>query len=502
VCPSRGPGPQDPSSPDVRELIRELRSTSPQKRDEAFARLRDLGGAAASELEKAARDTDPEVAARARTLLRRLEIRSGLPDRLRQIVPGVEDRLVAGGDRACTELFLELSAPEKGRRVSRVVLGYLAAPALRGASTAEERKKICEAAAARSLAGAGPEIVKLLRDGGEAVRVAALQALGRLQFQPAMAEILTRAREGEEKESKAACTELARLGGRDAARLLLGLLKDEKARVRVAAIVALAEREETAREAIPAILDRLADKEASVRAAAVRALHHLRVTEAVPSLKGLLRDSDLSTRTEAAFVLAEVDPKSAIPALRRMLAQEEDPPTLRIIDALRCLNAQEAVPDLKALLKDLDEGYRAAAAAALGLGDREGAPILLEEAEERDLVVDLFALNALRQPEAWKRLKEARCHGREQDLLKDLPELLARQAKMRLENPAGFPRWIAGEGACLVREPGESTRHTVLDLVRELGSGVVLESDAVRLPGPGDDPVRFWRSWAGAAPPK
>lgn len=77
--------PQDGTSRLVRELVEKLRSDGVEEREEAAERLGALGRSALPELQRATRDRDPEVAARAGDILRRipgLEARARLRDPL------------------------------------------------------------------------------------------------------------------------------------------------------------------------------------------------------------------------------------------------------------------------------------------------------------------------------------------------------------------------------------------------------------------------------------
>jgi hypothetical protein len=99
---------QDPSS-QARDLIETLRSGKIEEREEAGRKLKALDRGARPELEKALKDPDSEVAGRAKQLLYRLDLKETLPGRLRQAMPGVEDRLSEGVEAEWSRVFLEAS---------------------------------------------------------------------------------------------------------------------------------------------------------------------------------------------------------------------------------------------------------------------------------------------------------------------------------------------------------------------------------------------------------
>src|SRR5258706_1514992 len=108
---------QDRNSNETRALIEKLRSEDGVVREEAVRQLKALGAIAAEELRKAVQEKDPEVSARARHLLRVLEIRMKLTVNILETLPGIDERLTTGGEHTWTEVFLEASGNrENGER--------------------------------------------------------------------------------------------------------------------------------------------------------------------------------------------------------------------------------------------------------------------------------------------------------------------------------------------------------------------------------------------------
>src|SRR6185436_9754812 len=101
----------------IRRLIEQLSADRIEARAEAFRRLEEIGRPALPLLEKAALDSDGEVATRARTLLVRIKIRERLSPALAGQMKDIFERLASGEWK---QIFLELAGdlrqPEERRR--------------------------------------------------------------------------------------------------------------------------------------------------------------------------------------------------------------------------------------------------------------------------------------------------------------------------------------------------------------------------------------------------
>ena len=225
------------------------------------------------------------------------------------------------------------------------------------------------AEAARSLDQKGDTaavaaLARLLRsDASEDVRVAAAEALGRM-------------------EAKAGVPALG-----DA-------LGDQSAKVRNTAAWALGQIED--RTSVPALARALSDRDDGVRETAVWALGQIEGPDAVVALAAALaRDATVAVRRTAAWALGQIGDKSAVGPLGTALRGERDGEVRRTVAwALGQIGDGAAVPALSTGLSDPVEDVRLTCAWALGQIGPRGAPEALLRALGHDTP-------AVREKAAW-----------------------------------------------------------------------------------------------------
>src|SRR5262245_16693093 len=125
-------------------LIEKLRSDRIEEREEAARALVRAGKEVIPLLERAAKDPDAEMAARAGRILRVRRVLDGLTPRFRRLMPRAEERLMAGKDSVVTEIFLEAVGDQGPAGLRRDDLAALVGPAIFSAETSKAKVKVCD----------------------------------------------------------------------------------------------------------------------------------------------------------------------------------------------------------------------------------------------------------------------------------------------------------------------------------------------------------------------
>ena len=446
---------------DAKSLIEKIRTGSVLEREEASHRLKEMGKAAAPELEKVTQDPNPEVSGIAKKLLALLKLRDTLPAGLMKAVRGIEDRLAFGGDAEWTRAFLEAEAmnQEGGRLplVKRRDLEPLAERALAAADTAELKSEVLDALVRRRLPAAG--VVALLDD--DELNTQAFDSLAQHPTEKGVARLIELMYHKEEDLRSFAVQSLEQLDARNAAADVEKLLNDLSSRVRSNA--ASAHAKFRGKEAIPALVRLLKDKDADVRHAAVEGLQGVYAKEEGKRIAELLRDPETQVRKAAAEALGHLNYKEGVPgliglfkdvdcrgmalkALRLLRAKEAAPEALKLLDEVGNLEshylliaylAQEAPRESKeralALLKHEKWEVRMTAIYLLekagGAGSAPEFLKLLKEGEEEDRMAAAYVAGTLKIKEALPELmKLVKAYPHRAEPVTALARLDAREA--------------------------------------------------------------------------
>jgi HEAT repeat protein len=437
------------------------------------------------------------------------------------------------------------------RRWAILTLGVLGAkehaPAIAKAAAAEGGD-VANALAVLATLGAKDELLKFLREGPAPMRAEAVTSLGRMNAREAVPELLALLKDGDPDLRARALGALSDMGAAEALPGARALLEDAAAPVRQQALHALVALHDEG--ATPTIVSRLKDESPAVRGAALSALHDLRAKSAVPAIAGLLDDSDEEVRGLAVAVLGWLGGEEAVPRIAPLLRDPRPRTRVRAALALADLGVRSKAADIAAGLKDGDETVRVGTLDALGRLEardrltevlkllKDGAPAvraaaadctgklgtaqtaaslvpLLSDAEEKTRLAaaqslcvlgstqgveqllsgggDLSYLNALRRPQAWKRWQGKRLVSDARGSPRELVNDIARQAGVKADwSQAGEDADPTAYGR--LSDWGTVGRSPLLELLREIRSGVVLEEEGLVLLRP-EAEEKFWTDW-------
>ncbi|HVR85953.1 MAG TPA: HEAT repeat domain-containing protein [Planctomycetota bacterium] len=421
--------------PPVRELVDRLQTPSAAERSHAFDRLRSLGRSAESELRRGAEDSDPELAARSRVLLRSLELRERLPRTLLQVFADLDVRLAQNAPEWTLALGEATRRNECGDRVHPELgwteLDALATEALRNAPHPEDQRTVCSIIGEYGLSSALPELHALLEDPDLESRRAALRALFRIR---SPASIVPIARHLEDpdlrneagsflanygrasvfpvletyvrhpcRDVRAALVELLRgVADENAFPLLSRLAQDSDPLIRARALLAAGPLR--GRLSAETLIGFLLHDPGPLRGPAHEALRGTRTPERFQELRRLLASPEPEVRSQAAHLLGEFRDESAFSDLLDLLDDPDSEVRCAGITALYQLRSRQAIPKFTGLLTDPSERVRSLSSRILSLlGLPEAQEIYLQrlrEGSDADRLETLRGLSPFSVPEA------------------------------------------------------------------------------------------------------
>jgi hypothetical protein len=216
---------------------------------------------------------------------------------------------------------------------------------------------------------------------------------------------------------------------------------------------------------------------------------------AIPRLIEELDDGDPDVRGAAALCLAAMGAKEAVPAVTELLEDADPSLVVTALAALGDLSAAEAIPSVRPLVRHPKPTVRKAAAQTLcRLGSRDGLAALLGR---NGGGYGLWALNALRHPEAWRRLgPPPGLFGADASSRPKALADWAGRAGLALDYEAvrgheyfsPKPSFLVG-GRCGFRGP-----RTLEDFLWDLPFEAVVDEGRLRLL-PAEKALEFWTRW-------
>ena len=201
-----------------------------------------------------------------------------------------------------------------------------------------------------------PGVLAAINSDEEAVRAAALEALGRLGDETVVPQLLSIAATSGLEQAKAR-NSLARLRGKEVDRMLVATAEEGEAAQRMEAIKALVAR--TAKMAMPALLKLAEDTDSNVRSEAIKAIPPLAGCQSLGKLLKLLTDTN-SDQDRRGFEKAVVATCQRVPrdpdwAAEHVIEAMSDQPATVRCSLVRILGSISSAKALEAVRKALDD---------------------------------------------------------------------------------------------------------------------------------------------------
>lgn len=196
----------------------------------------------------------------------------------------------------------------------------------------------------------------------ESVRVAALQALGRVGAADAVPVLLAAASKGSDPEKAAAAASLANVNGKDA-----GVAIEKSAAAgefRVAAITALGQR--MASSSLPALLGYAGEEDGNVSKASLQSVARMGGTDTLDALVGLVLKGKAGAKDALVAVSSRVEDKAAIGVTLATRAREaKGAELIALLDVMSLVGGPEGLKAVVSCTESADEAGREGAIRAL-----------------------------------------------------------------------------------------------------------------------------------------
>lgn len=255
-----------------------------------------------------------------------------------------------------------------------------------------------------------PTLTTALNDEQREIRLAALKSLAEIgtPSKTAVPELTKALEDGDEAVRAGAIAAIAAIGpdAKDAVPSLARAFLDPNKTVRLRALKAISKLGAEAKPALSDLTQVLASEgQRDARLAAIIALGELRqhAKEVVPQLAQVLNDRDADIRTKTGMALISIGPDAvgAVPQLILSLKHPDRNTRSLSVRALGIIGpgAKDAVPELAKLLKAPENNMRRDTAVALGrikLEARTALPNLMQALKDNDSTVRLQAGSAIR----------------------------------------------------------------------------------------------------------
>lgn len=243
-----------------------------------------------------------------------------------------------------------------------------------------------------------------------------------------------------------------------------------------------------ATDAIPDLLPLLQDCSTFVQDMAAEALAGLGAREAIPALLRIDREDGTGERTTIFDALVRLDAVEIRPIVMARLGHENPSVVRAAVQAAERLDLRAAIPALRALARGDDLNLRSFAADALiRLGDASEAADAVGTTASQ-----MFALNRIRKPEIWARLRSTPLPRFNEPPSVEVLEELACGAglELRIETDLGNNR----DRSFCVRGGAATMLEALDDMMSSNGIHVILEDRWIRVVDH-HTAAALWQDW-------